>query len=107
MGFSSKIDENLWEPYVGTLKTHRETLLFQYAPWVHQFCHDDVLLSWDHLPHQGHVWDAWICIDLIQKLIKRRVIWIIGLQQMEDATDKTQKNSQDLGRLVSPFLGCQ
>ena len=28
-----------------TLKNHRETLLFQYAPYVHQFCHDDVLCS--------------------------------------------------------------
>ena len=30
-----------WE----TLKNHRETLCFQCAPWVRQFCYDDVLCS--------------------------------------------------------------
>ena len=27
------------------IENHRETLCFQCAPWVRQFCHDDVLCS--------------------------------------------------------------
>ena len=28
-----------------SLKNHRKTLRFQYAPWVHRFCHNAVLCS--------------------------------------------------------------
>ena len=59
-----------WE----SLKNHRETLLFQCAPWVRQFSHDDVLCS-----KGQHVCMCGMCdsaSELIPKLIKSRVMCV-------------------------------
>ena len=56
-----------------SLKNHREMLLFQCAPWVHQFCHDDVLCSKGQHVCMCGVHDS--ASELIPKLIKTRVIW--------------------------------
>ena len=55
-----------------SLKKHRETLLFQCAPWVRQFCHDDVLCSKGQHVCMCGMHDS--AEHLIPKLIKRRVI---------------------------------
>ena len=55
-----------------SLKNHRETLCFQCAPWVRQFCHDDVLCSKGQHVCMCGMHDS--TAELIPKLIKSRVM---------------------------------
>ena len=55
-----------------SLENHRETLLFQCAPWVRQFCHDDVLCSKGQHVCMCGMHDS--TSYLMEKLIKQRLI---------------------------------
>ena len=57
-----------WE----SLKNRRETLCFQCAPWVRQFCHDDVLCSTGQPVCMCGMHD--FTYYLMVKLIKSRLI---------------------------------
>ena len=58
-----------------SLKNHRETLCFQCAPWVRQFCYDDVLCSKGQHVCMCGMHDS--SSYLMGKLIKSRLICVV------------------------------